>query len=297
MFRFTVKQDFCMQFIKPWLDWQRLFEDWHLENQVFDDASHDIHHFRRVAKWAYKITENETQEFDFLVILAACYFHDVINLAKNHPKRTTASTLAAKLTLQILENLNFPKDKISKVCHAVEAHSYSAQIKPGLLEAKVLRDADRLDALGSVGVLRTLYISGSMKRPLYHSKDPFAKNRSLNGSQYSLDHFAIKAVDYPKTLSTEGARNFAKPLLEFSEMFVDLMQKEIQNDKNGPVLDLCNHYFSQAKPFRILFHPTDVRAEKRGVQKDKYILDSILHRDDLHWFHDSLAKEITFLLD
>jgi uncharacterized protein len=286
-----------MQFIKPWLDWQRQFEDWHLENQVFDDASHDIHHFRRVAKWAYKIVQNEGEDLDFLVILAACYFHDVINLAKNHPKRTSASTLAAKLTLQILEQINFPKEKISKVCHAVEAHSYSAQIKPGLIEAKVLRDADRLDAIGSIGVLRTLYISGSMKRPLYHKSDPLAKNRALNGGKYSLDHFNIKSIDYPRTLSTSSALNFAKPLLKASDRFVQQMQKDIKNGQRGAALDLCNHYVRHANPFKTLFHPTDLKAKSREKDLDKYIFDSIVEHKELSWFHKELQEEIASLLD
>lgn len=286
-----------MQFIKPWLDWQRQFEQWHLDNQVFDDASHDIHHFRRVSKWAYKIVQSEEEDLDFLVILAACYFHDVINLAKNHPNRTSASTLAAKLTLQILEGMNFPKDKISKVCHAVEAHSYSAQIKPGLLEAKVLRDADRLDALGSVGVVRTLYISASMKRPLYHKKDPMGKNRKLNGSRYSLDHFNVKNSQYPRTLTTKSALAFSIPLLASANQFVEKMKNDILNNERGSALDLCNHYIDSSEPFKVLFHPTDVFAKKRKIDTEKYIFDGIISNSDIDWFGQSLEKEVVFLLD
>ncbi|MEJ1741482.1 HD domain-containing protein, partial [Escherichia coli] len=84
----------------------------------------------------------------------ACYFHDIVSLAKNHPQRQRSSILAAEETRRLLreEFVQFPAEKIEAVCHAIAAHSFSAQIAPLTTEAKIVQDADRLEALGAIGL-------------------------------------------------------------------------------------------------------------------------------------------------
>lgn len=87
-------------------------------------------HFRRVWATAQKLAADD--DVDMLVILTACYFHDIVSLAKNHPQRQRSSILAAEETRRLLreEFEQFPAEKIEAVCHAIAAHSFSAQIAP-----------------------------------------------------------------------------------------------------------------------------------------------------------------------
>jgi len=74
--------------------WQSRYESWFQANWVHDDGAHDIAHLRRVWMSAQRILNGTSA--DPLVVLTACYFHDVVNLPKNHPERHLASTYAAR---------------------------------------------------------------------------------------------------------------------------------------------------------------------------------------------------------
>lgn len=137
-------------------DWQSQFEAWLADNHSGQDAAHDIFHFRRVWMTAQKLSTDAT--VDWLVVLTACYFHDLVSLPKNHPERHRSSVLAALETRRILirDFPDFPQQRIPAVCHAIEAHSFSAKIAPETLEAKIVQDADRLEALGAIGLALSL---------------------------------------------------------------------------------------------------------------------------------------------
>lgn len=116
--------------------WQAQFENWLKNHHQHQDAAHDVCHFRRVWATAQKLAADD--DVDMLVILTACYFHDIVSLAKNHPQRQRSSILAAEETRRLLreEFEQFPAEKIEAVCHAIAAHSFSAQIAPLTAEAK-----------------------------------------------------------------------------------------------------------------------------------------------------------------
>jgi len=83
-----------------------------------------------------------------------------------------ASRLAAEKAISLLTGLRWSTDRQQAVAHAIEAHSFSAGIEPRTLEARILQDADRLDALGFMGVARCFYTAGRMGSSLYDPADP-----------------------------------------------------------------------------------------------------------------------------
>src|SRR5437763_11810497 len=116
-----------------------------------NDGAHDANHLERVWRNAQLILEHYP-EADTLVVLAACYLHDLVNLPKNDPERHLASTRSAVLARRELETLGFPPERLDAVAHAIQTHSFSAGIAPTTLEARIVQDADRLDGLGAVGL-------------------------------------------------------------------------------------------------------------------------------------------------
>lgn len=97
------------------VQWQQRFESWLDEHHASEDSAHDISHFRRVWMTARKIMIHH--QADPLVVLTACYFHDIVSLPKNHPERSQSSRLAARKTRDILHRdfPDFPPDRFAGV--------------------------------------------------------------------------------------------------------------------------------------------------------------------------------------
>lgn len=190
------------------------------------DGAHDIAHLRRVWANAQVIMLDEPGA-DAEVILAAAYFHDAVNLPKNSPDRARASTLSAELGVEVLTRLGFPAEKLPAVFHAIEAHSFSAGIAPQSLEARILQDADRLEALGAIGLARMFMVAGQMGAALFHPEDPLALRRALDDKAYSLDHLEVKLFPVAAGMQTAAGRRMAEERVEWMESFRSRLLREI----------------------------------------------------------------------
>lgn len=205
---------------------QKNFNDWKDRLQALavqasqDDGAHDVQHLNRVWHTASTLLES-TPQADRLVVLVACFLHDLVNVPKNHPDRARASRLAAQEARCKLEYMDFPSDKIDAVVHAIEAHSFSASITPITIEAQLVQDADRLDALGAIGLARLFYTAGRMGSALAHPSDPLAKDRPLDDQAYALDHIAVKLDSLPASMQTPAGRELAYARLAELHVFRD----------------------------------------------------------------------------
>lgn len=210
--------------------WQQRFEAWLSEHHSQGDAAHDISHFRRV--WATAQRLAEESDADRLVILTACYFHDIVSLAKNHPERSRSSAMAAEQTLTILQSdfPDFPPERYAAVLHAIEAHSFSAGMVPRSEEAKIVQDADRLEALGAIGLARVFAVSGALNNILFDADDPFADRRELDDKKYALDHFQCKLLRLPETMQTEKGRAMALHNARFLVQYMAKLSAELRGD-------------------------------------------------------------------
>ena len=229
------------------VQWQQRFESWLDEHHASEDSAHDISHFRRVWMTARKIMIHH--QADPLVVLTACYFHDIVSLPKNHPERSQSSRLAARKTRDILHRdfPDFPPDRFAGVEHAIEAHSFSAGIAPQSIEAKIVQDADRLEALGAIGLARVFAVSGGLGVALFDAEDPFADARPLDDRAFALDHFQTKLLRLPDTMQTDVGRDLAQHNADFLVHFMAKLSAELQGDCIG--LDSqIQHRFCRSLP-------------------------------------------------
>ncbi len=196
------------------------------------DGAHDIGHFRRVWKAAAAINREEGGPGDELVLLAAAYFHDVVSLPKNDPRRGESSRLSAEKTARLLSEdfPGFPQDLIPGVGHAILTHSFSAGIVPETVEAKILQDADRLEAVGAIGVARVFYTAGQLGAQLFDADDPLAAGRELDDRRFALDHFAVKLLKLPGMMHTTAARRHAEKNAAWMRLFIEKLCAEIGGD-------------------------------------------------------------------
>ena len=209
--------------------WQHGFERWLKENHQNDDTAHDISHFRRVWMTAQKIMVHHAVEPR--VILAACYFHDIVSLPKNHPERSQSSKLAARKTSDILRRdfPDFPPEHI-------------AAVAPQSMEAKIVQDADRLEALGAIGLARVFAVSGALGVPLFDADDPFADARPLDDRAFALDHFQTKLLRLPDTMQTEMGRELARHNADFLIQFMAKLSAELHGDCIGLDSQVLNRF-------------------------------------------------------
>lgn len=193
--------------------------------EISDDGAHDLAHLQRV--WHNVRTLHEEEGGDLEVLLAAVLLHDCVAVEKNSPLRSQASRLAAEKASSVLAELNWPSDKIASVAHAIEAHSFSANITPLTLEAKIVQDADRLDSLGMLGVARTFYIAGRMGSALYDPQDPQAKHRDYDDKRFCLDHFQTKLLHLADGFQTVAGQRLAQIRHQRLKGFMEQLMEEI----------------------------------------------------------------------
>lgn len=204
--------------------WSALFSDL-LETHSVADAAHDMQHIRRVVANARRLTLAEGADWE--IVMPAAWLHDCVIVPKSSPQRKQASQLAARQAVAWLEEHGWPFGKLEETAHAIEAHSFSAGIATRTPEAMVLQDADRLDALGAIGLARTLMLGAEMKREFYHPADPFCENRVPDDSVYTLDHIYQKLLTLEGTMKTESGRKEAARRTEFLREFLEQMRDEV----------------------------------------------------------------------
>jgi uncharacterized protein len=205
-------------------DWPKVFEGF-LQEQMADDAAHDLSHIRRVVHNAAQIGEMEGAEM--AVVLPAAWLHDCVVVPKDSPLRSQASRLAADTAVTFLRSQSYPAQHLDAIAHAVAAHSFSAQIPPQTIEAKVVQDADRLDAIGAVGIARAFIIGGQLGRPIYDEADPFCQAREADDFVATVDHFYTKLFKLVDTMQTEAGRREAEQRTRFMRDFLSQLGREL----------------------------------------------------------------------
>lgn len=200
------------------------FKQFLLESCNFDSA-HDIAHTERVVSNALLLAKQEA--CDQKIVEAAAWLHDCVILPKNDPDRKNASRLAARKATTYLKSIQFDGSKIPMVVHAIEAHSFSAAIRPRTIEAKIVQDADRLDALGAIGIARCFMVGGQLNRPIYQPDDPFCIQRDPNDKEWTVDHFYTKLFKLPELMNLESAKVEAERRVKYMETFLERLKGEI----------------------------------------------------------------------
>ncbi len=205
-------------------NWEPLFAQWLVDHAVAD-AAHDLDHIRRVVTNARRLALVEGA--DLLVVIPAAWLHDCVVVAKSSPQRTQASRLAAAQALAWLREAGWPYERWEEISHAIAAHSFSAQIPPLSVEAQVVQDADRLDALGAIGLARTLFLGQEMQRTFYSSVDPFCEQRPPDDAIYTLDHLYSKLLTLEGTMQTVAGREEATVRTEFLRLYLRQLAREV----------------------------------------------------------------------
>jgi len=172
------------------------------------DAAHDLSHALRVARLARRIAVAEDAQAE--VCVAAALLHDLVWVPKNHEDSPLTAQMSSDLARAWCVEVPELAARADAVAEAIETHSFSGGGEAESLEARVVQDADRLEALGAVGIARVFATGASFGAGLWHASDPWARNRPLDDKRFSLDHFPIKLLRLEGLLKTDAGRNLAQ---------------------------------------------------------------------------------------
>jgi uncharacterized protein len=181
------------------------------------DPTHDTAHALRVAHWTLRLGGRDV---DAREAIAAALLHDAVNPPKDSPERALSSERSAELARGRLAGLGFAPAAIERVADAIRDHSFSRGAVPATPLGRALQDADRLEALGAIGLLRCISTGVRMGGAWFHADDPWAETRPLDDTSYSMDHFFTKLLTLPATMRTDAGRAEAERRAAFLREFL-----------------------------------------------------------------------------
>lgn len=190
-----------------------------------NDPAHDFEHVLRVYENAERICKLE--KADKKLVLTAALLHDVVSYPKSDKRSKTSSTKSAIKAKKILQKLHYSNNEIQIISDAIECHSFSKNKTPKTLEGKILQDADRLDALGAIGIARTFAVGGGENRSFYNSSDPFCISRKPDDKEWTLDHFFKKLLVLESKMNTKTGKIEAKRRTKVLKKFLNDLKKEL----------------------------------------------------------------------
>ena len=192
-----------------------------------DFSGHDFFHSMRVYRTAMKIAQAE--HADMQVVALAALLHDADD-RKLSPMTAEKKENAARF----MRSQNVPESEIRQVCQIIDEVSFKGtdSVRPSTPEGKCVQDADRLDALGAIGIARTFAYGGSHNSAIY---DPELPRTAMNQAQYysskstSLNHFYEKLFLLEGMMNTETGKAIARKRTQYMQQFVD----EFLNEWDG----------------------------------------------------------------
>lgn len=224
--------------------WRNRFEQFATQEMAGADVSHDISHVRRVVENARRLGVAERARA--AVVLPAAWLHDCVSVPKDSPNRSRASRLASERATEFLQEIGYSADSIAAIAHAILAHSFSAQVPPETIEAQVVQDADRLEALGALGLARCLMTGGALGQRLFDPDEPFPVSRVADESKQSIDHFFCKLLRLPTTMQTVGGKLEAVRRSRVLLRFLEDLAEEINCPKERLNDSLARMYIPSA---------------------------------------------------
>ncbi len=215
-------RDEALQVIGEHPGLQRLLA--HAREVLDDDPGHDLEHCLRVAGWTLRCGAGRLDPFE---AVAAALLHDVVNVPKDDPRRREASALSADEARRLLSPLDLAPASIERIAEAIEDHSHSRGAVPNSALGCALQDADRLEALGALGLFRTISTGARMGARYFDAQDPWARERPLDDLRFTVDHFFTKLLALPATMCTDVGRAEASARVAAMEALLDQLAMEL----------------------------------------------------------------------
>lgn len=188
-------------------------------------ASHDWDHTRRVTNLALHIAHKE--QANATIVHLAALLHDIARQREDQQQgKVCHAQVGAQEAAQLLTGYHLPSKQIDQVCHCIAAHRFRSQVKPQSLEACVLFDADKLDALGAVGIGRAFLFAGGIGAKLHNSDIDIAQTKAYTIEDTAYREYMLKLRHIKKSMLTKEGQRMATKRHEFMDVFFNRLDQE-----------------------------------------------------------------------
>jgi len=210
-----------------------------VEKELSGDSSHTVDHIQRVWRTAVQIAAEE-KDVNLDVLKPAILLHDIARIKEDTDKsgKIDHALLGAEIAEEILKQMQYPEETIRKVKHCIETHRFRSEREPVSIEAKILYDADKVDAMGAIGVARFYMIAGRYREQLYSfvPVEQYTAENIVGGkangrikeiSKHTPNLEFEKMRDIFGKLHTAKAREIAGERVKYMEEFFKRIRSEI----------------------------------------------------------------------
>jgi uncharacterized protein len=210
-----------------------------IEKELSGDSSHTVDHIQRVWQTAVQIAAEE-KDVNLDVLKPAILLHDIARIKEDTDKsgKIDHALLGAEIAEEILKQMQYPEETIRKVKHCIQTHRFRSEREPVSIEAKILYDADKVDAMGAIGVARFYMIAGRYREQLYSfvPVEQYTAENIVGGkangrikeiSKHTPNLEFEKMRDIFGKLHTAKAREIAGERVKYMEEFFKRIRSEI----------------------------------------------------------------------
>ncbi|MFD2305835.1 HD domain-containing protein [Enterococcus termitis] len=191
-----------------------------------DRSGHGMDHIERVVRNAQKIAQ--TEDCDHFVVTAAAYLHDIAD-----DKLVTDQEQAYQEMITFLQTHQISTERIKHIMYIIQNLSFSQELEGGKatlsIEGKIVQDADRLDAMGAIGIIRTIYYGGHKGNKIYDPEIPprtLQKKSDYRNESTVINHFYEKILLLNERLNTAYAKKIGQKRQRFLEDFLEEFLEE-----------------------------------------------------------------------
>lgn len=194
-----------------------------------EDCAHDKAHIYRVLYYALDIAKTE-ENVDYDVLITACLLHDIGRKEQYENPKFCHAMVGGEKAFAFLTEQGFDEVYVQQVKHCIQSHRYRQNNPPQSLEAKILFDADKLDAVGAMGIARTLLYQGIVGDPLYtHLKDGTVSDGEQDMVPSFFREYRFKLEKLYDRFYTEKAASIAKERRSAAASFYNSLLNEVQS--------------------------------------------------------------------
>ena len=201
-------------------------------------SAHNLDHVMRVYNLCLKFAEYENN-VDLDILIPAALLHDIARVEESEDVtgKIDHAILGSEIAADILRDLEYEEEKIEKIKHCIITHRFRTRNEPNTIEAKILFDSDKLDAIGAIGIARTFMLSGQcgQKLELNNSINDYLYNNTVeNGRIKDLSkhnvfiEYEVKLKNIPDKLYTRKAKEIGEDRIKFMDEFFNKLKLDIE---------------------------------------------------------------------
>lgn len=191
------------------------------------ESVHDEEHIYRVLYNAIEIAENE-KNVDMDILVTACLLHDIARIDELNDKSIDHAVYGSEKAYGWLMTNGFDKAFSSRVAECIKTHRYRGNNIPDSIEAKILFDADKIDAAGFMGIARTLMYKGVIGQPLYVKENGKILD-GTDGNKSFFNEYTYKLSKVYDRLFTDKAKQMTAKMKNDAQYFYETLYNDLNN--------------------------------------------------------------------